>query len=915
MARILVNLGTACGARGDAGKQRDLCERALGILEVHYGPDHTEVAIALANLGTAYGDLGNPHKQRDLLEGALKIKEKHYGHDHYELATTLTNLGNAYGDLGDPHKQRDLLQRALKIEEAYYGPHQYHVGVTLANLSNAYGALGDMLQKRNLLERALKILEAHYGPNHPKVAIVLVNLGTAYGTLGDRTKQRDLLEYALKIQEAYYGLNHYHVALTLTNLGTAYGALGDPFKQRDLLERALKIKEAYYALDHSELVITLTNLAITYSQLRQRPSALKMAQRVYYILLKDPLYGTNHPQTKQIIQLLCFACGFVLTDLQSSCVSVENDDEEVKTSATNHKMPIAGIFNLYQRAGSCLAQGNIDEAIKLYEAALSAPMGSIVLHNLACAYHVRHRQKQDKNDWLQAYKLFNQAIQLNPQLNTYVEYAQFLYLKGLEQPEKDLIKKSIAQLIEVSSAEEDEDLSYSWTERETVITCLRSFLATPADSFEISSQLIARYLLVSCYCHLNQQLKAQAALEELEVIVKTQMTEIAKRLLAVAKAEYASHQGQQLNFNDTAEAKMSATDPKASTVGIFNLYSKAVLYLTQGNLDKAIEILEKLETLPSVRSSILKVTLHNLACAYHLRSRQKQDANDWLKAQQTFEKAAQLNPAASTYSEYGQFLYLKGLEQSEEKWFEQAITQLLEALIAEEEGDLFYNWTDREILLPCLHSLLVTAEDSLEIKPRLLARYLLMSCYCHLNELQKAHTALGYLEKAVGMQTTPVNACLLATAKAEYAACQQQIIRLSRVSEEKVSQQDDEEDLAETLASSMQQPSSRGEELSMVEQPAESNLENANPGPLTIYCHTLQETSSQINTPFSLPASQCYTNTSSPLTSPGSPSLFAIGVQSLSEVSHAAQLSTLEVAINAEDSQASESTSADLSNS
>ena len=64
--------------------------------------------------------------------------------------------------------------------------------------------------------------------------------------------------------------------------------------------------------------------------------------------------------------------------------------------------------------------------------------------------------------------------------------------------------------------------------------------------------------------------------------------------------------------------------------------------------------------------------------------------------------------ASTQYSEYAQFLYLKGLEQPEKTLFEQAVTQLLEALVAEEEGDLFYGWIQRETISPCLRSLLVT---------------------------------------------------------------------------------------------------------------------------------------------------------------------------------------------------------------
>eukprot|EP00971_Amphidinium_carterae_P203829 4045261-Amphidinium_carterae.1 len=63
---------------------RDFLERALRILESHYGPEHPDVAKTLTNLGTAYGSLGDAFKKRDFLERALRIQESHYGPEHPE---------------------------------------------------------------------------------------------------------------------------------------------------------------------------------------------------------------------------------------------------------------------------------------------------------------------------------------------------------------------------------------------------------------------------------------------------------------------------------------------------------------------------------------------------------------------------------------------------------------------------------------------------------------------------------------------------------------------------------------------------------------------------------------------------------------------------------------------------------------
>eukprot|EP00971_Amphidinium_carterae_P251351 4989697-Amphidinium_carterae.1 len=91
---------------------RDYLERALQILERHYGPDHPHLAGPLSSLGNAYECLGNFAKMRDYFERALQIQECHYGPDHPEVAKTLTSLGDAYEAL------RDAMEILAMLEDA-----------------------------------------------------------------------------------------------------------------------------------------------------------------------------------------------------------------------------------------------------------------------------------------------------------------------------------------------------------------------------------------------------------------------------------------------------------------------------------------------------------------------------------------------------------------------------------------------------------------------------------------------------------------------------------------------------------------------------------------------------------------------------------------------------------------------------
>ena len=102
--------------------------------------------------------------RKDLLERALRILEQHYGKEHPQVATTLTNLGNAHGSLGDHRQQKDLLERALRIKEQHYGKEHPEVAITVYNLRVAHDSLGNLCRAKELVERAFKILGAPWQP-------------------------------------------------------------------------------------------------------------------------------------------------------------------------------------------------------------------------------------------------------------------------------------------------------------------------------------------------------------------------------------------------------------------------------------------------------------------------------------------------------------------------------------------------------------------------------------------------------------------------------------------------------------------------------------------------------------------------------------------------------------------------------
>ena len=70
----------------------------------------------MTDLASAYRDSRNFREERDLLERALPIMEAHYGPEHLAIAEMLTKLANAYGALGDNGMQQELHNRAVQMK-------------------------------------------------------------------------------------------------------------------------------------------------------------------------------------------------------------------------------------------------------------------------------------------------------------------------------------------------------------------------------------------------------------------------------------------------------------------------------------------------------------------------------------------------------------------------------------------------------------------------------------------------------------------------------------------------------------------------------------------------------------------------------------------------------------------------------
>ena len=117
------------GGVEDLSTSQEMLERVLMIREECNGKEHVAVARVLYNLGNACGDLGDPTKQKELLERALKINEKHYGQHHFYVAMDVDRRWATPTTSSKTTPRRRMSTSAhLMIKERHFGPDHFDSG-------------------------------------------------------------------------------------------------------------------------------------------------------------------------------------------------------------------------------------------------------------------------------------------------------------------------------------------------------------------------------------------------------------------------------------------------------------------------------------------------------------------------------------------------------------------------------------------------------------------------------------------------------------------------------------------------------------------------------------------------------------------------------------------------------------------
>lgn len=289
------NLADLLERQGDFTAARKLYERALGIQEKFFGPEHPNTAADLNNLAHLLENQGDFSTARKLYERALAIQKKVVGSEHPNTAAALNNLAHLMQSQGDFGGARQLYEQSLAIREKAMGPEHPNTATVLNNLANLLQSQGDFAGARQLHERALAIREKVLGPEHPDTANSLNNIATLLQSQGDPLAALPLHERALAIREKVLGREHPDTANSLNNLADLLQSQGEFAAARRLYERALATQEKILGPEHPHTATVLNNLADLLHIQGQLTAAAPLYERA--LAIREKVLGPEHPDT------------------------------------------------------------------------------------------------------------------------------------------------------------------------------------------------------------------------------------------------------------------------------------------------------------------------------------------------------------------------------------------------------------------------------------------------------------------------------------------------------------------------------------------------------------------------------------------------------------------------------------------
>ncbi len=238
--RIALVRGDAYGQAGRAREAIAEITRVLPQIETRAIREPSArmlLTLALGQLAAAQTQI-DPEQARKTLDRALGLDEGSYGPNHPEVAKTLHDLGAVELQLELYKEAGEHLQRAMRIFVAAYGERHPMVGATFMTLAQLATSQGRLDEGRSMYLQAQAALTGVLPEDTPHFSAIEQGLGDIARAQDNCKDAIPHFEKAVRLLEQSGHAENEH-ALQLTNLGYCLADVGRTTEGRKVLQQSL----------------------------------------------------------------------------------------------------------------------------------------------------------------------------------------------------------------------------------------------------------------------------------------------------------------------------------------------------------------------------------------------------------------------------------------------------------------------------------------------------------------------------------------------------------------------------------------------------------------------------------------------------------------------------------------------------
>ena len=217
---MLNELGAFYKGQGRFTEAAGCFRKALGLFEVHTGPDKAACATALNNLAGTLRLAGKTDEAEALFRRCLLLYADTVGTSHVLYAAGLNNLSLVCLDRNELDRALQLQLQAAEILRSLPECRD-ELAVSLINLGALDQKLGRLEEAESLLNEAILLFETELGTDTPHYHTALNGRGVIRYCAGRFAEAEADFSAAAEMAERLYGPDHYEVRSARDNASVA----------------------------------------------------------------------------------------------------------------------------------------------------------------------------------------------------------------------------------------------------------------------------------------------------------------------------------------------------------------------------------------------------------------------------------------------------------------------------------------------------------------------------------------------------------------------------------------------------------------------------------------------------------------------------------------------------------------------